>query len=39
MLGGSFVTTAWCVADEDSHQLWRVAANILNKQLQTAGKE
>jgi len=33
MLGGSLVTTAWHVL-----RLWRVAANILNKQSQTADK-
>jgi hypothetical protein len=38
MLGGSLVTMT-CVKDEgDGRQLWTVAANILNRQLQIAGK-
>jgi hypothetical protein len=40
-LHGSLVTMAWCpqAADGgDSFQIWRVAANVLNKQLWTANK-
>jgi hypothetical protein len=41
MLGGSLVTTALCpqIADGgEGLQIWRVAADILNKELQTANK-
>jgi hypothetical protein len=39
MLSGSLVTTAWQVAvGGDALQIWRVAANILNKQSRTADK-
>jgi hypothetical protein len=42
MLGGSLVTMAWCILrfvdGGDGIQIWRVVANILNKQLRTANK-